>query len=211
MGINELTDVVNNSKKDSAFEEETFEEKEVTEVWNLVKSFDPPGIAAENLQECLIRQVLVNETTDPKLRDITIVILKKYMEELRLRHYEKLMKDMNIDNHKINQVFELISKLNPKPGLNVEVAPTEYINPDFIVYNDKGTFRAELTDKNLPNLRLNTSYVKMLRKGNSKLKKDTKDFIKNNFEKAKWFMDAIRSRKDTMMNVMNVILTDISN
>ena len=202
--LNELTTEINHLKEGTNFSEEEITEDEVKEILELIKTFDPPGIASGSLQECLILQIR-QSNQDDEFKKLCEKIIRDYTEDLRLKRYEKLIRDLGIDNEIINKIFEFISKLNPKPGSSQQSTPQDYIYPDFIVYENDGEYRVELTDRNLPSLKINTGYISMLKKSGQK-KKETNEFIKDNFEKAKWFIEAIKSRRETMLKVMNFIL-----
>ncbi|MBN1634726.1 MAG: RNA polymerase factor sigma-54 [Ignavibacteria bacterium] len=202
--LTELTMEINHLKEGSNFNDEEITEEEVKEILNLIKTFDPPGIASANLQECLITQIR-DSNQDDEFKKLCEKVISDYIEDLRLKRYEKLIKDLGIDNEIVNKIFEFISKLNPKPGLSQESTPQDYIYPDFVIYNNEGEYKVELTDRNIPSLKVNTGYINLLKKNKHK-NKETSEFIKENYEKAKWFIDAIKSRKDTMLRVMNYIL-----
>ncbi len=200
----EIAHEINELKSGTEFEDEEITTAEVTKVHDKIKRLDPIGISSRDLQECLLIQT--REAQIPKeFKSLCITILSKYMEELRLKKYEVLMKDLKLNNEEIKKVFDFISKLNPKPGKSNDPNVMDYIYPDFIIIEENGELRAELTDKNFPSLRLNTEYLGLV-ESDKKVNKEAKEFIKSNFEKAKWFIDAIKSRRETMMKVMNYIL-----
>jgi RNA polymerase sigma-54 factor len=201
----ELLAEINELKNDTEFENEEFTEEEIEKVLGYVQKLDPPGIGARNLFECLIRQIEMSEA-DEDFKNLCIKILKDYSEDLRLKRYEKLIKELGIDNEVINKVFEFISKLNPKPGVVFKDSAEEYIYPDFIVEKVDGKWKAELTEKNYPRIRLNNEYMNLIKKDRRNVKPEFKNFVKDNYEKAKWFLDSINSRRETMMLVMNYIL-----
>jgi len=200
----EIAHEINELKEGTEFESEEITTAEVAKVHDKIKRLDPIGIASRDLQECLLIQT--NEAKIPKeFKSLCITILSKYMEELRLKKYEVLMKDLKLNNEEVKKVFEFISKLNPKPGISLETNLMDYIYPDFVIIEENGELRAVLTDKNFPSLRLNTGYLSLM-ESDKKVNKEAKEFIKNNYEKAKWFLDAIKSRRETMLKVMNFIL-----
>lgn len=202
--VSDLTTEINHLKEGTDFSDTEFTEDEVGEILNLLKTFDPPGIAAANLQECLIVQIRQSDR-DEEFKKLCEIVIRDFIEDLRLKRYENLLKELRIDNEEINRIFEFISRLNPKPGLSQESTPQDYIYPDYIVYNDDGIYRVELTDRNIPQLRVNSGYINLI-KSKDKKSKETKEFIKVNFDKAKWFIDAVKSRRDTMLRVMNYIV-----
>lgn len=203
-GLSELTESLNKIRKEERKEISEITEDEVKKVLDIIKTFDPPGIAANNLQECLITQVKVSDQPED-FKDLCIKVLTDYLEDLRLKRYEKLIKELNLDSESVNKIFDFISKLDPTPGLTSESIPNTIIYPDFIVYEDNGEFKVDLTDWYMPSVRINSDYLKYIKK-TSKVKKETKKYIKENYERAKWFIDAINSRRETMLKVMNSIL-----
>ncbi len=202
--ISELTEAINKFREENSLITSEITPEDVKKVLDIIKTFDPPGIASKNLQECLITQVKLSEHPED-FKNLCIRVLTDYLDDLRLKRYEKLIQELGIDTEMINKIYDFISKLDPKPGLTTESVPNMVIYPDFIVYEDDGEFKVELTDWHLPAIRLNTDYLKYLKKG-SKIKKDTKKYVKENYERAKWFIDAINSRRETMLKVMNAIL-----
>ncbi len=201
----ELLMEIDDMKKGTAFENENFSEDEIEKVIGYIHQLDPPGIGARNLFECLIIQIKLSNTDDD-FKNLCIKILTEYSEDLRLKRYEKLIKELDIDNEVINKVFEFISKLNPKPGIAFKDSVQEYIYPDFEVYEVDGKWKAELTEKNFPKIKLNDHYLKVIKNDKRNIKPEFKTFVKDNYEKAKWFLDSINSRRETMMLVMNYIL-----
>lgn len=193
------------AKVGTNFENESFSEDEVRKLREIIKDFDPPGIASHDLLECLTTQIELSES-DETFKELCKKVLKDYSEDLRLKRYEKLIKELGVDNEVLNKVFEFLSKLNPKPGLIFKDSAEEYVFPDFKIYQVDGKWKAELTDKNLPNVKLNTQYLNLIKKDKKHANPEFKNYVKDNYEKAKWFIDSINSRRETMMLVMNYIL-----
>lgn len=152
------------------------------------------------------RYYIYYSKSDDGFKKLCKRVLNEYFEEFRLKNYEKLIKELDVDTETINNVFDFILKLNPKPGAIESPTEQNYIYPDLIVTKENGEYKVELNDRSIPSLRLNKTYKKLLTRGKNKLKKDAKDFIANNFERAKWFLEAIKSRRETMLKVMNSIL-----
>ncbi|MCX7833933.1 MAG: RNA polymerase factor sigma-54 [Ignavibacteria bacterium] len=202
--IPELTESLNKLREENPLISSEITEEEVKKVLDIIKTFDPPGIASKNLQECLITQVKRSDEND-EFKKLCIKVLTDYLDDLRLKRYEKLIRELNLDTDTVNKIFDFIAKLDPKPGLTSESIPNVVIYPDFIVYEDDGQFKVELTDWHLPSIRINSDYLKYIKKG-AKVKSETKKYVKENYERAKWFIDAINSRRETMLKVMNAIL-----
>jgi RNA polymerase sigma-54 factor len=196
---------IENIKKGTEFEDEVFSEKDIHGVLCKIKKFEPTGIASRNLRECLLAQVdTIN--AEEELKSFCRKILTDYFEELRLKNYEKLLKELSTDIDTLNKIFDLIGKLNPKPGNLIDSSDNHYIVPDLLVIKDNDEYKVELNDRHLPPLRINSAYVKLINGQKKKIDKNTKEFIKNNYERAKWFIDALKSRRLTMLRVMHSIL-----
>ena len=191
---------------------------EVREILQKVQKFDPPGIGARDLRECLLLQL---ERKSHKLvgRDVAIRIIRDEWELFEKKHFDKVTKRLGINEEELKQAYECILMLDPKPGLDVESdTGSDYIVPDFEVYfkpsdeNDEiGDFVIHLNRKNVPTLRVSPSYKKMWdeltqKKVTSDAIKDTKTFIRSKIESAKAFMDALEQRKNTLMLVMKTIV-----
>ncbi|MCX6158250.1 MAG: RNA polymerase factor sigma-54 [Ignavibacteriota bacterium] len=195
-----ITDL-NKQKIGTAFEEETFTEEELLKVLEMIQTFEPIGIGSRNLEECLITQLKEHDVED-SFKELCIKILNNNFEEFRLKNYEKLMREYNITIDEINNLFNFISHLNPKPGYVYEASDSIYIYPDILITSENGEYKVELNDKSIPSLRLNEMYSHLMKSGD----KEAKDFVKNNFERAKWFLESLRSRKETLLKVMYSIL-----
>ncbi len=177
--------------------------EEIESVLKVIQKFEPIGLASRNLQECLsvqIEELKIDEET----KNHCLKLINEYFDEFKAKHFEKLAKLLGISMEKLESLFEIIQKLNPVPG-NIESFPErDYIYPDFIVSKVKDQLIVELTDEYIPPVRVSKKYVQMMK--SKKIPKQTKDFLKNRFEAAKWFINAIRSRKETMLKVMRAIV-----
>lgn len=201
----EILEDVNKRKEGTELWEEMFNISDIENVIKEIQTFDPPGIASRNLKECLLKQIELLKN-DEKIKALTRRVLSEYFEEFRLKNYEKLMKDLGVEIEIINKIFELISKLNPKPGYIGDATDNHYIYPDLIVRKEEGEYKIEINDRNVPILRLSKAYRDLTDNIGRKVDKNAKEFVKTNFERARWFIDAIKSRRQTMLKVMNSIL-----
>lgn len=190
----------------------TTDENEVEEIIKLIQQFEPAGIGARNLQECLLLQ-LQRKKGENKTIDIAITVLEKYFEEFTKKHYEKIQRVLNLTNNDLRNVIRQIIKLNPKPGGNVgDVNKAEsYVIPDFYIFNNSGKLELTLNSKNAPDLRISDGYKDMLRDYEKSSKKDKRQkeavlFIKQKIDGAKWFIDMIKQRQHTLLNTMNAIM-----
>ncbi|TSA21255.1 RNA polymerase sigma-54 factor [bacterium] len=174
-------------------------------VLKLIQLLDPPGIAARDLQECLIAQVRTTKC-DPHIKELALKVLQHHFEDLKLKRFENLGNDLHVGMDSLKRVIELIQHLNPKPGEGQFSAQENYITPDFIVENDEGDFIISLHDRNMPALRINKAYRDLVAPKGKKASKEAKDFIKQKFEAAKWFIASIHQRRQTLMKVMRAIV-----
>jgi len=188
------------------------DEKKVEELLHQIQQFDPPGIGARNLQECLLLQ-LERRKDEGKKIELAIKVIKQYFEEFTKKHFEKIQKGLSLNDDEIKDIINLIIKLNPKPGGNVgEINKVEsYIIPDFFVVNNNGILEIVLNSKNAPDLRISEGFKDMLKdydKGNKKDKqqKEAILFIKQKIDSAKWFIEMIQQRQATLYNTMYAIM-----
>ncbi len=177
--------------------------EDIENVLKIIQKFDPIGIAARNLQECLTVQLgeLKIDENDKKL---CLLMINENFDDFKLKHYERLAKNLNVQLEKINGLFEIIHKLDPCPGKMDDGPGREYIYPDFTVTKAGSELIVELNDDSLPPVRINRGYIAMLK--SKKSSKETKEFIKNKLDAAKFFISSIMMRKDTMLRVMKSIV-----
>jgi RNA polymerase sigma-54 factor len=205
----EIIDLVD----DLAFTENVFttEEKVVAVLKKVVHNLDPLGVGARNLKECLIIQLRAKEKT--KYRSLSIEILENAFDHFVKKHYRKLQEKFHISEEELKEINKEISKLNPKPGSsyagNNKIA--EQIVPDFSINLSDGELDLVLNSRNAPELHISREYNNML-KGyqeatvKSRSQKDAVFFIKQKLDAAKWFIDAIRQRQQTLLITMNTIM-----
>jgi RNA polymerase sigma-54 factor len=187
-------------------------EADVEAIIDMIQQFDPPGVAARNLQECLLLQLKRKEQAD-SLATLAINILTNYFDEFSRKHYDKIQKAISIAEDEMRGVIQLVTKLNPKPGGEApdEAQELKYVIPDFFIYNNGGKLELTLNSRNAPELRISEGYRDMLRdyeKGakNDKRQKEAVLFIKQKIDAAKWFIDAIQQRQQTLLLTMQAIL-----
>ena len=187
-------------------------EEELEEIIKRIQQFDPPGVAARDLQECLLLQ-LQRQKDEGKKVDTAILAIKKYFDEFTKKHYEKIQRGLNLDEEQLKEVMQQIIRLNPKPGGIVsETNKAEsYVVPDFFIYNNAGKLELTLNSRNAPELRISEGYRDMLKDYDRGAKKDKRQkeaviFIKQKIDAAKWFIDAIKQRQHTLLSTMNAIM-----
>ncbi|EOZ96806.1 RNA polymerase sigma-54 factor RpoN [Indibacter alkaliphilus LW1] len=185
---------------------------EVEEILRRIQDFDPAGIAARTLQECLLIQLERKEHPDDPTTCNSIKIVNDCFEEFTKKHYSKIQKKLEIDDEQLKDAVNMIIKLNPKPGGTSDgLVKTQYIIPDFILTNVDGKFDISLNSKNAPELRVSRSYSEMFDAYDKSDKKDKKlketvTFVKQKLDAAKWFIDAIKQRQQTLLKTMHAIL-----
>lgn len=187
----------------------TTSEEELEKILLVVQQFDPPGIAARSLEECL--ELQIKRMPDHSSKELALKIVKKYIKELGNKHYDKLLKSLKIETEELRSAIELITRLNPKPGESQSEAKTQYVIPDFLVTERADDLIVSLNSKNAPELKLSNSYKQTLlgfqsAKTVSKGQKEQVQFIKQKLDSAKWFIDAIKQRQNTLMQTMQTIV-----
>ena len=196
---------------DLAFSQNVYaEEEEVLEMLKVIQSFDPAGVSARDLQECLLIQ-LRKKDQNPIVRKATRVV-EQFLEEFTKKHYDKLERSLNMDSEELKEVVNEILKLNPKPGDSNAVTTKQLqIIPDFHISNNDGILFLTLNSKNAPELRVSRSYQDMFEHYDKTAQKDKKlkeavQFVKQKLDSAKWFIDAIKQRQQTLLKTMNAIM-----
>jgi len=189
-------------------------EDELLEILKIIQDFEPVGVGARDLQECLLLQLEAKDQSDPVV-DLSWKILKYYFNEFTKKHYDKIIERLKIDEEDLKDVIEEIVRLNPKPGSSYSDPQNksfEHIVPDFILENKESELQLSLNSKNIPELRLSRTYTDMLsginknKKNQTQSQKETVNFVKQKIDSAKWFIDAIKQRQNTLMHTMNAIL-----
>ncbi len=197
---------------DLAFTQNLFiTEDELFEVLKVVQDFDPPGVGALTLQECLVLQLKRKKSS--KHVDLAIDIIQSSFEQFSKKHFKKLMNKHSIDEEELKEVITLISKLNPKPGGSYSGGekPIEQVVPDFKISIENNELNLELNYRNSPFLNISKDYDEMLKgykleKNKSKSQKEAIQFIKQKLDSAKWFIDAVKQRQQTLMITMQAIM-----
>lgn len=187
-------------------------EVQVEEVIKMIHQFEPAGVAARNLQECLLLQ-LARQKVARKEVEMAIDVLTHYFDEFTKKHYDKIQRGLDLTDDQLKDVINQIIRLNPKPGgfhSDLNKAET-YVVPDFFIYNNGGTLELTLNSKNAPDLRISEGYRDMLKEYDRGSKKDRRQkeaviFIKQKIDAAKWFIDAIKQRQHTLTSVMETIM-----
>lgn len=187
------------------------EEIEVEEMLAVIQEFDPAGVGARDLQECLLLQLKRKDQSSPIILQ-AIEVVKHHLDEFTKKHYDKIEKQLNINSEELKEIVNEILKLNPKPGDSSAAAGKQlHIIPDFHITNNDGVLHLKLNSRNAPELRVSRSYQDMFEhyekaeKGDKKMK-EAVQFVKQKLDSAKWFIDAIKQRQQTLLKTMNAIM-----
>ncbi len=197
---------------DLAFTQNVYVEQDsIEKVLKIVQDLDPPGVAARSLEECLLIQ-LRRKDPSPAI-DLAITILEKSFDHFSKKHYNKLLQKHSITEEQLKEAISEVEKLNPKPGGSYAGSNKiiEHIVPDFSIRIVEGELELSLNSRNAPELHVSKEYSNMLAgyksaKERSKSQKDAVIFIKQKLDAAKWFIDAIRQRQQTLYITMNAIM-----
>ena len=188
-------------------------EEEVKKVLKVVQQLDPPGIAATNLQECLLIQIERLQEENPyNDYHLSAEIIKNCFEEFTKKHYDKIAKKTGATNRQLKAALDEILKLNPKPGDSSTSGArnSHYITPDFFISIKDDQLELSLDGRNNPDLKVNKQYVKMLedfsKSKDSKTMQEAAQFVRQKIDGAKWFIDAIRQRQHTLYITMKAIM-----
>ena len=203
-----LTEIVD----DLAFTQGVYtDEESVEQIIKIVQELEPVGVAARDLQECLLLQ-LKHKTPSVSI-DLAIKIIEEQFESFTKKHYEKLLQKFDATKDDLRAAIEEIERLNPKPGgaYSGNLRPIQNIIPDFAIKIVEGELELTLNGRNAPELHVSKDYQQMLQgykdsAQKSNAQKDAVQFIKQKLDSAKWFIDAIRQRQETLFVTMNAIM-----
>ncbi len=175
---------------------------EVEAVLHRIQRFDPVGVAARSVGECLAVQ-LQQLPPDTAWLKQALQVVDQHLDGLGRRDFTQIMRSLRIKEDELQQVIELIQTLNPRPGAMLAAPPSEYIVPDVLVTRVKGNWRVELNPDTLPRLRINNEYASLIRKVANKGENTT---LKNHLQEARWFLKSLLSRNDTLLKVATCIV-----
>ncbi len=197
---------------DLAFSQNIFSsEQEIEHLLEIIQSFDPAGVGARDLQECLLLQLKRKDQSSKSIKNATIIV-RDYLEEFTKKHYDKLERGLSISSEELKQAVQEILKLNPKPGNSfADNSKQLQVIPDFIINKNDQYLILTLNSRNAPELRVSKSYQEMFQTYDKAVQKDKKMkeavmFVKQKLDSAKWFIDAIKQRQQTLIKTMNAIM-----
>ncbi|MCF8373306.1 MAG: RNA polymerase factor sigma-54 [Bacteroidales bacterium] len=188
--------------------------EELRQLLDIIHDFEPTGVGARDLQECLLLQIKAKDRTLLEV-ETAYNILRHHFEEFTRKHYDKIIKRLDIDEELLKDAIDEILHLNPKPGGSYSDSQNKdfhHIVPDFLLDYIDGELQLRLNQRNVPELRVSRTYSEMLqgiskdKKNHSQKDKDTFTYVKQKLDSAKWFIDAIKQRHATLLGTMNEII-----
>jgi RNA polymerase sigma-54 factor len=180
---------------------EMFTAREGEEMLRVLQGFDPSGIGARDLRECLMLQLRDADLDDT----LAFRIVRDYFDQLINHRWSEISKDLSITPKDVQSAADEVARMDPKPGLKYSAPADNYITPDLIVDKIDGEYLVFLNDTSLPRLKLSRTYRDIARDKN-KFKGENKEFISNKLNSANWMIQAIEQRRQTMLKVMNFIV-----
>ena len=184
--------------------------EELSYLLTVIQDFEPAGIGARNLQECLLLQ-LKRKEVQTMVVELATDVVENHMEEFSRKHYDKIARRLKLDEEMLKAVIHEILKLNPRPGNSTSdgLKSQQQILPDFTITNEDGMLMLSLNGRNYPDLRVSKDYLDMQKeyaKKKSKAEKEASSFVKQKLEGARWFIDALQQRAQTLLYTMNCIM-----
>lgn len=185
-------------------------EEELENVLKMIQEFEPVGIGARDLQECLVLQI--ESKRKCREQEIALTILRDYFLEFTKKHYSKIISKMGITQQELKEAIEEIVKLNPRPGGQIDSSYIEQVQqvvPDFVLEEKDGELLMSMPKFSVPELRVNKRYASLLEKSagaHDRAGKEAASFVKQKLDSAKWFIEAIKQRQNTLQNTMNAII-----
>lgn len=186
------------------------DEEELERYLKIIQEFEPVGVGARNLQECLILQLEAKNKSAAQQN--ALIILRDYFNEFTKKHYPKILSKMGISQQELKDAIDEIVKLNPRPGGQIDdsyVEQAQQVVPDFLLEEKDGELIMTMPKFSIPELRVNKRYADLLEKSagaNNKAGREAASFVKQKLDSAKWFIEAIKQRHNTLQNTMNAII-----
>jgi len=175
--------------------------EKIHEVLSLIQTFDPPGVCAADLKECLLLQTKHLGLKDPLVEDI----IRHHLKDLESKRYKLIAKSLKSDINSVIAAVQIIKTLDPKPGDKYNDDQLIYITPDVYVYKEGDDYLILLNDDDMPKLHINSYYKKAVRRG-EKIADETKSYLKDRLRSAEWLIKSIHHRRKTIYNVMESIV-----
>ena len=183
------------------------DEQEVEKILKVIQEFEPAGVGARDLQECLLLQIHPKNIAQERAR----TILSEYFQEFTKKHYSKIISKMGITQDELKEAIDEIIRLNPRPGGQIDDSydeQTQQIIPDFLLEEKDGELIMSIPKFSVPELKVNRRYAELLMNSSSNTKagREAASFVKQKLDSAKWFIEALKQRQNTLQNTMNAII-----
>ena len=184
--------------------------EKLNELLKIIQEFDPPGVGARNLQECLLIQ-LQRKPGKAKETYLAIEVIKTMMDEFSKKHYDKIIRKLNLEDDDLKDIITEITQLNPRPGNSIVEGKNQIaeVIPDFNIAVSNGIPELSINQRNLPDLKISSDYIDMMKEYSrmkEKAGKEATSFVKGKIESAQWFIEAIQQRHSTMLVSMHAIM-----
>ncbi|MGD8570299.1 MAG: RNA polymerase factor sigma-54, partial [Gammaproteobacteria bacterium] len=199
-----LEEICDSLNENAEADEEKIEIDEVESVLKRVQNFDPPGVGARDIRECMQLQIKTLDPDTPWLKEAKQII-DEYFELLANRDFTLLMRRLRLNENQLQQAISIIQSLTPRPGSQITDSQPEYIIPDVFVRKVKGVWRVELNPDITPRLSINSLYAGMAQGNNNSSSGDI-SFLKNHLQEARWFLKSLKSRNETLLKVATCIV-----
>ncbi len=178
------------------------DQDEVEAVLHRIQMFDPPGVAARDLRDCLLNQLRQLAPGTPWMLQ-AINLVDEYLDLLAGRDYTSLMRRLKLGRDELQQVIEVIQQMNPRPGSQISANEPEFIVPDVFVRKNKGIWHVELNPETMPRVRINPYYASLVRRADNSADNNT---LKTHLQEARWFLKSLQSRSETLLRVSSAIV-----
>lgn len=175
---------------------------EIEAVLHRIQAFDPPGVGSRDLRESLLIQLRQLDPDTP-LRELAIEMVERHIDLLGSRDYAQLMRRLKIDEEQLRQAIQLVQRMHPRPGSDINTTEAEFIVPDVFVRQRKGRWVVELNSEALPRLRINPYYASLVRRADNSADNNT---LKTHLQEARWFLKSLQSRSETLLKVATAIV-----
>jgi RNA polymerase sigma-54 factor len=177
-------------------------QQEVERILRIIQTFDPAGVGARNLQECLLIQLAARGLED----SLATRVIREHFDDFKQKKYPELAKKLRVSIQEVQAQCKVISTLDPKPGFEISAAEPQYVIPDLVVEKVDDKYVVYLNDKNIPRLRINHVYQEELMKDSKDGDRETREFIQSRLKSARWLIQTIEQRRRTMVKVMECIV-----
>ena len=184
------------------YESDEIELDEIEVVLHRIQHFDPIGVAARDLRECLLIQLNLYET-ELEHTDLLTELIDNHLDTLAKRDYARIKRALKISDHELTDLVRSIQLLNPRPGSHIQMNKTEYIVPDVYARKIKNKWQLSLNPDNTPKIKLADHYVQMINRADNSA---DNTYLKNNLQEARWFLKSLKSRNDTLLKVAEAIV-----